>query len=125
MKISMASKLRAAQYVTKQNLTKAFGTFEGKMNRRFDRLEASIESLAEAVRQGFEGMDARFEATDRKIESVRTELKGDIASVQGDVRRIDSRWYRQQEMVDENRTGYRSLDKRVKVVEQKLGISPA
>lgn len=95
-------------------------------------VHSSIDALAEAVRQGFEAVDARFDATDRKIESVRAELKddivllqGDVKSLQGDVRRIDGRLVRQQEMIDEDRTDYRSLSKRVVVVEAKLEIAPA
>jgi chromosome segregation ATPase len=117
----MASKLRAARYVTEQNLTKAFGTFERKMGRRFDRLEAAIENLAESVRQGFEAVDARFNATDLKIEAI----QDDVKSLQGDVRRIDSRLARQQDLLDENRTGLVAVTGRVGRVEAAVGLGSA
>lgn len=121
--------MKAVQYVTKQNLTKAFGTFEGKMNRRFDRLEGSIESLAQAVQVGFQETHQLIRSLSDREEGHYGELKGDIKSLQtdvkslqGDVQRIDNRLGRQQEIIDETKQANRILDGRMGVVEAKVGI---
>lgn len=113
----MASKPKAREgkYVTTK-------VFRKEIQGLREEIHSSIELLAEAVRQG-------FEATDGKIEAVRAELKGDIGTFRGEFRskitQIDNRWYRQQEMIDENKLDIRTLAKRTAVVEAELGIAPA
>lgn len=77
-----------------------------------DRFERAMDKLAGAVKVGFDEVHQRFDGVDREIAELKGDvkaLKSDVLSVQGDVRRIDNRLARQQEMIDENRTGLRTL----------------
>ncbi len=75
---------------------------------RFQKQDETLENLALAIADDFADMGERFE-----------EVNHNITGLKGDVRRIDIRFARQQEIVDEH-----DIVRRVAKLEQKVGLKP-
>jgi len=99
-----------------ESLTKAdlVEVLDSKLGALETRVDVKIDTLAQAVAQGFSEMGERLGS----LESGQNGLRGDI-------RRIDIRWARQQEILDDDREVVRGHGRRLTAVENKVGIVPA
>jgi hypothetical protein len=93
------------------------GALEARVDSKFSALETRIDekvdTLAQAVQQGFSEMGERLGSLEKGQNGLR-----------GDIRRIDIRWSRQQEILDDDREVVRGHGRRLTAVENKVGIIP-
>jgi hypothetical protein len=127
-----ASQLTQALEGFSSQIDEKFVNFEKRIVTRLEKkVDTAVETLAQQTALGFADMEERFQKQDETLENLALaigddfadmgerfeEVNHNIAGLKGDVRRIDIRFTRQQEIVDEH-----DIVRRVAKLEQKVGL---